>query len=165
MLQRSRSLRPRKRAKGTKVVWTAKPLAEELPAKKREKPASWKTQDAAAAQATRTTARPASYHGPSNPAPELVAALVPGGAVITNKDMCLGLRGTYPFPTLILQITPPPAAVSAGALLMYAGSIRTVETAWVESQKTYVNVNVIKHTFITPLGRCIIHDLDMLDPA
>ena len=135
-------LRPMRRAKDTEIVWKD-PLY-------------------AAAITKRTV--PARYEPPVVlRSDEVLNALVTGHAVMTKVDMRVSdNRGTYPFAHLEHCRKDPdhPAPIPKGSLLMYAGPIRTTERKKVNG--TVHIVSVVKHTFITSLGRCIIHNLNVL---
>lgn len=96
---------------------------------------------------------------------ELEACLYNGGSVIALRDLGLGPRGVYPFPALEYFYGPPgaPPAVPKGSLMMYAGLCRSTESMYVNGVG-YKNVQVYKHTFITPHGHCIIHDFSLIGP-
>jgi hypothetical protein len=52
------------------------------------------------------------------------------------------------------------AHVPMGSLLVYAGPVYEMERQCINGR--YIDVMAIKHTFITPLGRCIIHDFNLI---
>jgi hypothetical protein len=121
--------------------------------------------------APKNLARPDLYHEPPIITPELEACLVIGGSVIAKFDMQVGYKGVYPFLPLERYDgkSKSTAAVPAGSLLVYAGTVRCTEAMFYAEQhkhKKYANVEVLKHTFITPsFGRCIIHDFSLIAPA
>lgn len=91
-------------------------------------------------------------------------SLVIGGAVVTQYSMTPETeafnRIGYPYPPLVRWEGNTPSRVPAGSLLMYAGGVRCTERKFVNGG--VLDVRVIKHTFITPMGRCIVHDLSLL---
>lgn len=155
--------KPRRKAKGTRIDWTSKPT--ELPPKKGELRPVWKNPEVEAQVKSRAT--PAEYQPIPEVTPELEGSLVPGGSVVAAHDLSLGERGVYPYPALVRFYggTGGSVPVPKGSLLMYAGCLRSLERKWVPAQGRYVNVQVHKHTFITPLGRCIIHDFGLIRPV
>ena len=145
-------------------MWTAKPGPTEIPPRSSELRAVWKIDQAA----TLNRAVPAAERPQPIVAPDLECSLVPGGSVVTTRDLMVGEKGVYPFPTLETFYGSPGGSgvvVRAGSLLMYAGTIRSTERRWVSEANRYVNLQVHKHTFITPYGRCIIHDFQFLRPV
>lgn len=118
------------------------------------------------ARAIRERAIPAGYQRPPEITDALEACLYAGGTVVALFDLGLGQRGVYPFPALERfyrhpEGTPP---VPKGSLLMYAGMLRATERMYVPSAGEYKNIQVFKHTFITPHGHCIIHDFRLIGP-
>jgi len=113
-----------------------------------------------------------------------VARVAPAGYVATpnegiwaNTKLTLGMpviamidlqvsqeRGTYKFaPIERFWGEPGMAPVPKGSLLMYAGTIRATERGRINGKTC--DVQVIKHTFVTPVGRCIVHDLALVGPV
>jgi len=88
--------------------------------------------------------------------------LTVGAAVMTKRDLMLGLdRGIYPFaPLELFKGARGTGPIPIGTLLVYAGMIRTTERKKLKGK--VFNVKVMKHTFITPVGRCIVHDINVL---
>lgn len=155
--------KPVRRAKGTRVEWTGGKRPPRPPKKKELRPVF---KDPTVAASIRNRARPASYHQPPEVTDAMEDAMVPGGAVVALCDLQLGEQGVYPFPALERFYGSPGCTVTVprGSLLMYAGCIRTLERKWLTSGG-YKDVQVFKHTFITPHGRCIIHDFTAIKPA
>lgn len=117
-------------------------------------------------------AAPAYYREPSPIPLDVAAVLDVGGAVVAAFDLCLSPdRGVYPFAPLVRYFGDPAnPPIKQGSLLMYTGQIRVTErrprpNAGFHSNNKDLTVRVMKHTFITPMGRCIVHDLDLLRPA
>lgn len=117
-------------------------------------------------KAIRGRPRPVGYHQPPELSDELEACMYTGGCVVALRDLGLGERGVYPFPALELFYGQPGClpAVPKGSLLMYAGLVRSTERMYVEGLG-HKDVQVYKHTFITPHGHCIIHDFCLIGPA
>jgi hypothetical protein len=67
--------------------------------------------------------------------------------------------GVYPFMPLV-PAHRQDATFSPGTLVVYAGEVRTVER-----KPHSINLNVIKHTCITPMGRCVIHEMSWFEPV
>ena len=159
--------KPLRKAKTTRIAWTSRPKADEVPPKKRDLRAAWKDPETEAM--ARNRVEPAHYQPLPVASPELEANLVPGGSVVATRDLCLGERGVYPYPALVIFYGSPDASVPVpkGSLLMYAGELRSTErrSVRVNGEYRYVNVQVTKHTFITPHGRCIIHDFNLIRPV
>ncbi len=156
----------RRKARGTKVAWTnGSPPPK--PPRKRDRALVWKDK-VVEARATAPRATPANYQFPPEVSEALESAIQNGRALVAKYDMALGDLGVYPFPTLDRLWRFPNAAdiaaVSKGSLLMYAGAVRSTERKWL-SEGNHADVQVVKHTFITPRGRCIIHDFSLIDPA
>jgi hypothetical protein len=117
-------------------------------------------------KAIRGRPRPVGYHQPPELSNELEACMYTGGCVVALQDLGLGERGVYPFPALELFYGQPgsPPAVPKGSLLMYAGMVRSTERMYIDGLGRK-DVQVYKHTFITPHGHCIIHDFGLIGPA
>lgn len=99
---------------------------------------------------------------------ELETCMVLGGCVVAKVDLQVGYdMGVYPFHLLERSYGQPGGTVPVpkGSLLMYAGAVRCTERKWHDEHRRYVNVEVYKHTFVTPHGRCIIHDFTLIGPA
>ena len=154
--------RPRKRASGTKIEWTSRPDLAALPPKRNALRASFN--DPQVEAGLKNGPRPVIYRPDTFISPETQKRLVNGAGFIAARDLCAGERGVYPYVPLVLSMVPPEGTVLVprGSLLMYAGSVRSVERKWVQSALREVDVQVTKHTFITPFGRCIIHDLNLV---
>jgi hypothetical protein len=154
--------RPTRKAKGSRIEWSGpRPVG---PPKRGELIPVWK--DPVIEAAVKTRATPASYQRPPEVTDELIESLVNGGAVIAKHDLMLGEKGVYPFAALQRFYGPvgAPVPVPCGSLLMYAGVLRSTERKWLDGGG-HADVQVFKHTFITPHGRCIIHDFSLIRPA
>jgi hypothetical protein len=130
--------KPWKMAEDTKIVW----------------------QDPQAAAAPNP--RPVKYHAPVAPDPELMPAFIVGRPVMTKHAFVISpQRGIYPFPVLERARRSNAGshiAVPVGSLLVYTGAIRTSESKRLKGK--IHEMRVIKHTFLVPCGRCIVHDQD-----
>lgn len=157
--------KPRRKAKASQIHWVGgKPIKQSTPKKSEMVPVF---NDKAFRDAIRNRVEPSDYHDPPVVNEALQACMVPGGSVVATHDLCLGERGIYPFVALerCYRSQVSQVVVSKGSLLMYAGSIQTVERAWNAQTERYLHIQVRKHTFITPHGRCIIHDFSLIRPA
>jgi len=106
---------------------------------------------------------PAPYKAPvSLKNNEIASALVTGHPVMAKFDMKISTeRGVYPFaPLEKYHGDDGKAPVPKGSLLMYSGPVRVSERKVISGVPH--EVRVVKHTFITPVGRCIVHDLNVL---
>ena len=106
---------------------------------------------------------PAKYQAPvALKNDKILDALVIGHPVMAKFDMKISAdRGVYPFASLEKYSSDDgKAPVPKGSLLMYAGPVRTSERKVIAGVQH--EVRVIKHTFVTPVGRCIVHDLNAL---
>lgn len=85
-----------------------------------------------------------------------------GSAVMAKRELTLGSdRGIYPFaPLELFRGAAGTSPIPIGSLLVYTGMIRTTERKRLNGKN--FDVRVMKHTFVTPLGRCIVHDLNVL---
>lgn len=128
--------------------------------------------------AIRSHVTPASYQHPPEIDDELIEALSTCQPIAARFDLIVGQdKGVYPFFPLERFRGQPGGTVpiSQGSILAYAGIVRTTERKWVDggggfggfpfAEQRPVDVQVFKHTFITPLGRCIIHDFGLVRPA
>lgn len=88
-----------------------------------------------------------------------------GAPVMVTIDMELAKdRGVYPFsPLMRYNGEPGKAPIPRGSLLMYAGTVRATERKRIQNKT--IDIWVLKHTFVTPLGRCILHDLRYIQPV
>lgn len=120
----------------------------------------WK--DAPAGSTCARQAFPARYKEPPNLDPRIAAKFVVGVAVMASKALGLARDvGVYQFaPLEEFDGDESMAHVPMGSLLAYAGPVYEMERQYVNGR--YVDVAAIKHTFITPLGRCIIHDFNLI---
>ena len=153
--------KPRRPARGTRIEWTQTNF--DRPARNSELVPEWK--DPTAQAVSTNHAIPADYQSPPEVTDTLAQSLYIGGSVVAKCDLMLGDKGVYPFAALQRFYGSPgtPVPVPKGSLLMYAGAIPTVERKNFEGRK--LDVRVFKHTFITPHGRCIIHDFALIRPA
>lgn len=160
--------KPIRKARGVQVTWKdgKKPTAPPAGAR----PKKWELRpvfkDPTVAASIKNRPRPAGYRQPPEVSDELEAAMVPGGSVVALHDLQVGEQGVYPYPALERFYGSPGRTVPVpkGSLLMYAGCIRAVERKYF-AMGGYKDVNVFKHTFITPHGRCIIHDFTLIGPV
>lgn len=123
----------------------------------------WK--DAITGIASVSRPRPTRYAPLKEADADTLSSMAIGTAVTCRHNvMCATeprLLGAYPFPPLVRcyagsELSPIPR----GSLLVYAGHVRTLERKRVHGKS--LDVSVIKHTFITPQGRCIVNDLSLL---
>lgn len=84
---------------------------------------------------------------------------------MTTVDLELSSdRGVYRFAPLMRYRGPVGAApIPRGSLLMYSGTVRETERKTISRKK--IDVWILKHTFITPMGRCILHDFRHIRPV
>jgi hypothetical protein len=110
-------------------------------------------------------ARPTRYMMPRAIKLDLAPALVIGGAMVARFDLGLARdKGVYEFaPLERYRGAPGGCSIPRGSLLMYTGMVRCTERKRIKGKK--LKLQVMKHTFITPLGRCIVHNLNLLGPA
>lgn len=106
---------------------------------------------------------PARYKEPPNVDPKIAERFVVGVPVMAARELGLSHdRGTYQFAPLDeFDGEEGEVHVAKGTLMVYAGPVYEQERQYVNGR--YVDVNAIKHTFITPLGRCIIHDFNLIE--
>lgn len=117
---------------------------------------------------------PSNYHLPPELGNELLVALSSGAAIMAAHDLGPGPdKGAYPFSPLEVFRGPVgvPVPIPLGSILVYAGVVRASEhmlsneQTWHTKQHRSLSIQVLKHTFITPIGRCIIHDFSLIRPA
>lgn len=126
----------------------------------------WKKQDPGVVIAKRIV--PAAYVPPStavNDNPSMMPQPGSAAMIIDGLNVAADV-GVHPFPCLekprsrykrAKTAFVPSFAIQPGTLVVYAGEVRSTESKRYRGKVH--NVSVIKHTFITPAGRCIIHDL------
>jgi len=108
--------------------------------------------------------QPAKYVPSGEVIAPIVSSFEVGRAIITKVPFVpvpFKEIGVYPFPVLMVAKNAPESEVTevpAGSLLVYTGQIRTIERTKVDGHNR--EFSVLKHTFVTPIGRCIIHDRD-----
>jgi len=106
---------------------------------------------------------PAGYKKAPNLDPAIAAQFAVGRPVLAARALILSRdRGTYDFAPLEPFYGDPveEAHIPEGSLLVYTGEIRQQERMWINGKTR--DVAAVKHTFITPFGRCIIHDFDLI---
>jgi len=155
--------KPIRKARGSKIAWTG----GVKPAKKERKSTLVAVfKDPGMKDAIRNRALPAVYREPPVVSDELEAACALGSALVAKFDMQVSFeRGVYPFPPLDRFYGSPGASIPVpkGSLLVYAGPVASTERKYVGGKA--IDVRVYKHTFITPYGRCIIHDFNLIGLA
>lgn len=152
------------RSPGSKVQWTA-PGAQQgvadLKKQARAKPEiDWV--DAPKGTSMRREHFPSMYKEPPNLDPAIAAQFVIGHPVMAARPLTMSLdRGTYDFaPLETFYGGEDEAHIPVGSLLVYTGEVRQTERMYVNGK--FRDVSVVKHTFITPMGRCIIHDFNLI---
>lgn len=150
-----------KPARGTKIEW--KKASKLTPGS-----VEWKDQTIGRSGTARKYRHPR-YQATTAPTEELINLLVPGAPVMAICDLQLAEnRGTYPIALLERYHGNPGAStMPKGTLLMYSGTIRVTEQKRVINLQKFANVDVQvkKHTFITPHGICILSDLQLVAPC
>lgn len=106
---------------------------------------------------------PARYKEPPNVDPKIAERFVVGAPVMASRALGLSRdKGTYEFvPLEEFEGEEDEQHVAKGALMVYAGPVYQQERQYVNGR--YVDVMAIKHTFVTPMGRCIIHDFNLIE--
>lgn len=104
---------------------------------------------------------------------KLVERLTVGHYVFVFHDLQFGAKGLHPFATLekyrASRRTPVGVVIPKGTMIIYAGTIDSIEGRRPRSELERLNfkgrtlrVSVVKHTFITSVGRCIISDFALI---
>ncbi len=150
-------------ASASKVHWTvpgAKEAVDEQRNRARLKPdINWSSPEGGS---SRRQHFPASYREPPNVDPTIAEQFVVGRPVMAARDLTMSRdQGTYQFAPLETFVGESDQAhIPKGSLLIYTGAVRQEERIYVNSKAR--DVSVLKHTFITPMGRCIIHDFNLI---
>lgn len=135
--------KPRKKARGTRVQWVSKP--GETPERVLHTPA---------------------FVDSAPPPWDVREELVIGRPFVTRTALKADRLNapSYPFMPLELVYSHTcETAIGPGSLMVYAGPVRVTESKFFRDR--YRDVKVMKHTFVTPIGRCIVHHLVSLSPA
>lgn len=108
---------------------------------------------------------PSRYKAPKEVPAEVIDWLVVGAPVMATCDLQLATdRGVYPFaPLMQYRGEPGMCPIPRGSLLMYTGTVRGTERKRISGK--LLDFQVLKHTFVTPQGRCILHDLRHIKPV
>lgn len=125
----------------------------------------WK--DAPAGTSTARLDFPSDYKEPPNLSEEASQSFTVGRAVVAMRPLTVSSdRGTYAYAPLEEFRGTGPAPIPTGSLLVYAGAVRETERKYRTDGRGIrhpCDVLVVKHTFITSFGRCVIHDFDLVN--
>ena len=159
-----RSKQTAKKARGTTVEWknedvkqSAVDLHRAAAQAKRKPDIAWK--DAPQGSSCARQVFPERYREPPNLDPRVAERFIVGVPVMAACALAPARqRGVYQFvPLEPFEGDESEAPVPIGSLLVYAGPVYEMERF--RGQR---DVAAIKHTFIPPMGRCIIHDFNLI---
>lgn len=107
--------------------------------------------------------RPAPYQEPTLGDVASSDAFVVGSPFVTKRALRPARnKGVYVHTPLEPSSGGEEAHIPAGSLIVYAGEARETETKYANGKRH--DVHVVKQTFITAFGRCIIHDMALVEP-
>lgn len=147
--------KPIHKAKGTATQWSNTNFKRP----KKGKPVTWVDPEREAL--LKKLPDPAPYRAPYVDS-ALLQRLIVGTAVATRTKLAWDHQGVHPFK--VLDNCHGPTVFPTGTIMIYSGTVHSTERISYWGTQNAKDVQVLKHTFITSQGRCIINDVNMIEP-